>query len=874
MGQDQQKSNEVAPIKYRYHAFISYAHEDKKTVEWLRKLLATFWVPWKLRRRIFLDQESLPAGGGLSDTLKTALQESRFLIVCCSDAAVESRWVDLEVDEFLESHSPKNVLACLVGSRKEGPFAVPHSVRGIEEDLNDDLFKPDLRGNPETLSGAARQVAIRDALSLLAPLVGLRGKDELLDRRKKTLIFGTALILLVVSVTVGWKLWDNRPASQINKILSESPYLVNTLSTNHTSSKADLPTAAYIADPAEDRHSVTGEWLRTLILTAHSTDALEAARKIQRADARLHAMIEVAEQLSKGGSISHYIDHWGKRSWEIVTGPRERSNDTVVGDQARRAANDAVQAGNEVVAAARGIENAGSRFEVMARVIEALGKIGKSTEAALVAHEALEPARNIEDASSRIKALTEIIKSLANAGQNDEAGQITAEVVRAVGNIPDARSRDLALSRVATALAEAGNSVKALETADKIEDAGSRSYAQQSIVEALVKAGRSTDARSAALQITQAEDRTKALVELVNELLKANKNDQAVQAANDAVESERQLKFDLQGRFTATVWVIEMLAKVGRIDEALEMVRRASDPNERCRTLTWVVEVLLKDGRHAEASRVANEAVAAARLIKDGDDRPAALIAIAESLAHSDHSEEVIGIANEALVALDQADYLQMDRIVQLLSKVGKNEEAKQVADKELSAIRKLPSGNTHIDTLTRIDIVSLMARSGTSAEARQAAHAAVVATQQRKFEWEANRVWALVAIVGTLAKAGKSAEAIETAGEIGNPTTRILALVRIAEELANVREAEKAWTVISTALGQAQQFTSPADKSYALAEVAKGLAKLRYFRLAREAVESASPADKLAVYTVILREYSIERNPSLASSFEAERPQ
>jgi hypothetical protein len=62
------------------------------------------------------------------------------------------------------------------------------------------------------------------------------------------------------------------------------------------------------------------------------------------------------------------------------------------------------------------------------------------------------------------------------------------------------------------------------------------------------------------------------------------------------------------------------------------------------------------------------------------------------------------------------------------------------------------------------------------------------------------------------------------------------------------------------------QQFTLVADKSSALSEVAKGLGRLRYFRLARQAVESSSSSsDKLAAYIVVMREYAIEKNPGLA---------
>src|SRR5207247_9240698 len=161
-----------------------------------------------------------------SARLTGALRDARFIVVCCSQSAVESHWVGVEVTEFLKSHPREDVLACLVGPITTGPFTVPQAVQRIEVELKDDLFKPDLRGNPEGFKARERKSAIREALALLAPLVDLPGKEKLLDQRKKTLISGTALVLVLSSVGIGWKLWDNRPGSQINKLLAESSGLV------------------------------------------------------------------------------------------------------------------------------------------------------------------------------------------------------------------------------------------------------------------------------------------------------------------------------------------------------------------------------------------------------------------------------------------------------------------------------------------------------------------------------------------------------------------------------------------------------------------------------------------------------------------------
>ena len=77
---------------------------------------------------------------------------------------------------------------------------------------------------------------------------------------------------------------------------------------------------------------------------------------------------------------------------------------------------------------------------------------------------------------------------------------------------------------------------------------------------------------------------------------------------------------------------------------------------------------------------------------------------------------------------------------------------------------------------------------------------------------------------------------------------------------------------MIKTAQSLAERLNLVTANSFPVAELAKGLARLHYFRLAREAVETQAPDDKLAVYIVILQEYAVAQNPSLAKSFEEEK--
>jgi hypothetical protein len=858
----------------RYHAFISYAHEDTPTVEWLRRLLSTFWVPWKWRRRIFLDQESLRAGGGLSATLKDALKQSRFLIVCCSKDSGASHWVNQEIGEFLESHPAENVLACLVGDRAEGPCALPQAVQRLQERLNDELFTPDLRGHPEATRGRARRTATREALALLAPLVGLPGKDELLDQRKKTMIVGAVLAVVLAAGGTGWKLWDDRPASQIQKILVASPAVVNAIANASAPSKSAPPQASAIADaPGEPRRAVTGEWLRTLVLVGRGTDALATARRLERPDARLRALADVAEQLRTATGIRHYVDRWGRAAWEPAPAP---SDPRILGDsrhQAEQAATEAVRTATEVVEAARTIGDAASRFEVTIRVADMLDTVGKTSDAAPATREALEAARKIGDAGARVRALGRVMGALARAGRPDEATALVPEALASARNL-DAGARWSALGVVADTLARAGKSSEARETARGIDDPSARTQAVASVVDVLAKADHLDEARAVARLIETPDERAKALAGIVDVLVQSGAREGAGQVADEMLAAVAQLTVDVRARYTATAHVIETLAGLGRTDAAVELTRRANNEGDRARALGWIVGVAASTRQREAARRVAAEAVETARHMVDASARAAVLMDVAEALANADSSAEVSPLAREALTAFGpRASPSQLERIVRLFTLTGKKQDAKQVAERELAAIGELPAGRARTNALASLALVTAVARAGTGAEARQVARMVLEAGQQKKFEFEANRPWFLIDVVGTLAANGMSAEAVDASGQVVDPLTRLRTLVRVADELARTGAKDKARDTLERARRLARQLTTVQERSSAFAEVAAGLARLGDVRQAREAVEStSSPGDKLAAYIVIAREYALERRPGLTTLFDADR--
>lgn len=204
---------------FRYDAFISYRHvePDRRWAKWLHSALETYRVPKKLTRelgipgrikRIFRDEEELPASADLSREIETALQQSRFLIVICSPRTPESKWVDKEVVRFREMGRNDRILALLIEAEPGEAFPralceIRHTVvrngRGEETIEEVEPLAADVRANrPEPLRRLRRMAKLR----FLACLLGCRFDDlrqrEQERRARRLRIFGALAASLAI----------------------------------------------------------------------------------------------------------------------------------------------------------------------------------------------------------------------------------------------------------------------------------------------------------------------------------------------------------------------------------------------------------------------------------------------------------------------------------------------------------------------------------------------------------------------------------------------------------------------------------------------------------------------------------------------------
>lgn len=192
-----------------YIAFISYRHiaRDAAIAKAVHTQIENYTVPKSLRKDskklgvVFRDTEELPISSDLSESLRNALDASRFLIVICSPEAKESPWVSREIDYFLKNHSHRDVFVILSSGEPSEvfPYQLTHVSHGSDESCEDiEPLALDVRA--DTISGSVKRVK-KQIKKLYAAMIGC-SYDDLVQRekarqRKRALCSVVALIVVL-----------------------------------------------------------------------------------------------------------------------------------------------------------------------------------------------------------------------------------------------------------------------------------------------------------------------------------------------------------------------------------------------------------------------------------------------------------------------------------------------------------------------------------------------------------------------------------------------------------------------------------------------------------------------------------------------------
>lgn len=186
--------------RFRYKAFVSYSHRDQAVAQWLHRALESYRTPAYLVGRetatglvekrlgtIFRDRDELPVAADLTGQINEALAATQFLIVLCSPASAQSKWVNQEVINFKRLKGAGSIIAVIVegepyASTKPGQEALECFAPGLRYHVTADGTLTDQPAEPiaaDLRPGKDGKRMVK--LKVIAGLLGV-GLDELVQR--------------------------------------------------------------------------------------------------------------------------------------------------------------------------------------------------------------------------------------------------------------------------------------------------------------------------------------------------------------------------------------------------------------------------------------------------------------------------------------------------------------------------------------------------------------------------------------------------------------------------------------------------------------------------------------------------------------------
>ncbi len=152
----------------RYWFFISYSHTDLGEAARVQRGIEGFRIPEALRGKsnrfgelpkrpvpVFRDRDALASGHDLTAEIQSALASSANLLVVCSRAAAQSRWVAREVEAFIQLHGREAVLCLVVDGE---PNAADPSLECLPAPLRRNAFGHDILAADVRLVGYCRSL--------------------------------------------------------------------------------------------------------------------------------------------------------------------------------------------------------------------------------------------------------------------------------------------------------------------------------------------------------------------------------------------------------------------------------------------------------------------------------------------------------------------------------------------------------------------------------------------------------------------------------------------------------------------------------------------------------------------------------------------
>lgn len=210
--------------KYHYDAFISYRHNERDSTiaQTLMHLLESHPSrDGKRKIHLFRDKDEFPTSSNLSESIHSALRESRFLILICSFEYLKSEWCMEEVRYFRSLHGNTNqgILPILVDGEPQETFPEELFHETLEILLSNGEIHREIRNveplaadiRADSLNASLKKLKDTEYIRILAPILDVRFDDlyqrEKRQQRKRFLLIVYATIA-IGSLFICFLLWQ------------------------------------------------------------------------------------------------------------------------------------------------------------------------------------------------------------------------------------------------------------------------------------------------------------------------------------------------------------------------------------------------------------------------------------------------------------------------------------------------------------------------------------------------------------------------------------------------------------------------------------------------------------------------------------------
>ena len=263
-----------------YDAFLSYSRVDEALAMGLQRGLQRLMKPWSRVRsiKVFRDIPSLGPDARLERSIEQALGRSTWLVLLASPEAAASRWVNHEVEWWLEHRSAERLLIVVAAGEVTwdpdnadiGGSAIPPTLRGRVPE------EPGWLDARWSRNASADDSRVHDAVAGLASTIKGLTKDEVFaadvrehrrTMRLARLAVATLGVLLVAAIVGGVVAHLQRNTAQTQATLALSRQLAK-VATSEASTNLDVALVLAVEAVKRDRNPQSTSALMTTALAS------------------------------------------------------------------------------------------------------------------------------------------------------------------------------------------------------------------------------------------------------------------------------------------------------------------------------------------------------------------------------------------------------------------------------------------------------------------------------------------------------------------------------------------------------------------------------------------------------------------------------